>query len=173
MKYLIPFLLFLTLYGCGGALTEARTDTAASATTDNAAPVTSTMENNKNSDQKIPDCIASNDDATNADIVDYIGKPIKIENLEVAEKDFPNYMEWEDAKKECEKLGRRWRLPTKDELNIMYQNKSKIGGFANEDYWSSTEYGVLYVWNQSFLTGDQFNFNKGSSAYVRAVRTTK
>lgn len=28
-------------------------------------------------------------------------------------------------------LGDGWRLPTKDELNVLYENKDKIGGFAS------------------------------------------
>lgn len=73
-----------------------------------------------------------------------IGKTIKIGNLEVAEKDFPNKMNWHSAKIACEALRNGWRLPTKVELNIMFQNKRKIAGFANLYYWSSTENDFLY-----------------------------
>ena len=51
-------------------------------------------------------------------------------------------MTWEDAKKACAALGDGWRLPTKDELNILYENKDKIGGLIHQlrsPYWSSTE----------------------------------
>ena len=65
-----------------------------------------------------------------------IGKPIKIGILVVAQHDFPNRMTGEDAKAACAKLGEGWRLPTKDELNLLYQNKDKIGGFAYDYYWS-------------------------------------
>jgi len=48
MKNLIIFLLFLTLYGCGGASTEITTDTAASAKVDAVyspnTPITQTIE---------------------------------------------------------------------------------------------------------------------------------
>jgi len=60
-----------------------------------------------------------------------IGKPIRIRNLEVAQNDFPKEMTWYDAKKACTDLGNGWRLPTKDELNLLYINKDKIGGFAD------------------------------------------
>ena len=58
-------------------------------------------------------------------------------------------MEWDDAMKACADLGDGWRLPTKDELNTLYQNKDKIGGFANSGYWSCTEYYTTgaYVFN--------------------------
>jgi len=58
-----------------------------------------------------------------------IGKPVKIGNLLVAEFDFPKYLSWDDATIACSNLGKGWRLPTKNELNILYKNKTKIGGF--------------------------------------------
>ena len=99
-----------------------------------------------------------------------IGKPIKIENIEVAEKDFPNTMNWEDAKKACENLGRGWRLPTKDELNTLYINKDKIGGFAYGYCWSSTEYNSGRAWAQDFSNGKQYYYYKYYLCNVRAVR---
>ena len=64
-----------------------------------------------------------------------------------------------------------WRLPTKDELNMMYTKKDAIGGFANVNYWSSTEFGFNSAWLQYFYDGAQFydgaNFKAGR---VRAVR---
>ena len=67
-----------------------------------------------------------------------------------------------------------WFLPSKDELNLMYANlkKAGLGGFADNDYWSSSEYDyfVGYAWEQDFDNGDQYYH--GSSYYyrVRAVR---
>jgi len=81
-------------------------------------------------------------------------------------------MNWHEAKIACKKLGLGWRLPTKDELNMLYENKEEIGGFANVNYWSSTEYGNASAWKQSFGSGFQnFNF-KASLNYVRAVRAS-
>ena len=62
--------------------------------------------------------------SSNTNNNDVIGNTIKFDNLEVAEKDLPNTMNWLEAKKECEKLGSGWRLPTKDELNIISSNES-------------------------------------------------
>jgi hypothetical protein len=106
-----------------------------------------------------------------------IGKPIRIGNLEVAQNDFPAPMNWYDAKKACADLGNGWRLPTKDELNIIYKNKDKIGGFASSAYWSSSEYGNERAWEHHFNLagpdgpGYQYNNGKGGSGYVRAVRS--
>jgi len=102
-----------------------------------------------------------------------IGKTIKIGNLEVAEKDFQNKMNWQSAKDACESLGNGWRLPTKDELNILYQNKDKIGGFTTIEYsyyWSSDVYDGVYRVNQDFDNGSQFNDREHNPFYVRAVR---
>jgi hypothetical protein len=40
--------------------------------------------------------------------------------LEIAERDFVELMNWNDAKKKCDKIGLGWRLPTKAELKLMY-----------------------------------------------------
>jgi len=90
--------------------------------------------------------------------------------FEIAKKDFPNRMSWSDATAACEDLGEGWRLPTKDELNLMYINRVVIGGFATKIYWSSTEYDNLIAWNQNFTSGLQNISNKSATRYVRAVR---
>jgi hypothetical protein len=101
-----------------------------------------------------------------------IGKPIRVEQLLVAQNDFANRMDWYDAKKAFTDLGNGWRLPTKDELNLLYINKDKIGGFANFGCWSSTEFSNDFAWGQYFIGfGNQVGSNKVSNASVRAVRT--
>ena len=65
---------------------------------------------------------------------------------------------------------RDWRLPTKNELNLMYVLKSIIGGFANSHYWSSTESDYTYAWFQYFDNGYQYYDYKPTTYYVRAVR---
>ena len=82
-------------------------------------------------------------------------------------------MNYEEAIKACAKLGKGWRLPTRLELLLMYENKEGIGGFANTDYWSSTENGANDAWDQDFFDGFQSIFNKSGPIYVRAVRDCK
>ena len=95
---------------------------------------------------------------------------IKIDNLEVMTEDLGE-MNWADAMKACADLGDGWRLPTKDELNLLYENKEKIGGFANNFYWSSTEVDNYNAWVQYFNNGLQgTNDTMYSASYVRAVR---
>jgi hypothetical protein len=65
-----------------------------------------------------------------------------------------------------------WFLPSKDELNLMYENlhQQDLGGFAVFDYWSSSEKDANYARTQNFYYGDQRNYNKGDDNRVRAVR---
>lgn len=71
-----------------------------------------------------------------------------------------------------------WYLPSKYELNLMYQNigggnalgLGNIGGFAVNVYWSSTEFDNVSAFLQNFSGGGQGNLNKNGSYYVRAVR---
>ena len=71
-----------------------------------------------------------------------IGKPYQLKNIEVARNDFPNKQTWNDAIAKCKGLGEGWRLPTLDELNKLYNNKDKIGGFK-DSYFEWPTIGVL------------------------------
>ena len=67
-----------------------------------------------------------------------------------------------------------WYLPSKDELNKLRMNRDGIGGFADDYYWSSSEYSVdgVLAWYQNFHIGaDQGAINKGIRTFnVRAIR---
>ena len=63
-----------------------------------------------------------------------------------------------------------WYLPSKDELNQLYINKVAVGGFANVNYWSSTEFNNSNAWKQFFNLGSQFLNYKSYYGLVRAVR---
>jgi hypothetical protein len=63
-----------------------------------------------------------------------------------------------------------WYLPSKHELNLLYQQKNMVGGFSNGYYWSSSEYTNIDVWYQNFTDGGQNPANKTFGLYVRAVR---
>lgn len=63
-----------------------------------------------------------------------------------------------------------WYLPSKYELNLLYFQKTVVGGFASADYWSSSENDLNNAWMQYFSNGNQHNYNKGHGTYVRAVR---
>ncbi|MDE6439678.1 MAG: DUF1566 domain-containing protein, partial [Bacteroidales bacterium] len=63
-----------------------------------------------------------------------------------------------------------WRLPTKEELMILYTNRNLIGGFQKANYWSSTRYSEssYYYWYVNFSDGAMNTYN--GSCRIRAVR---
>ena len=71
-----------------------------------------------------------------------------------------------------------WYLPSKYELNLMYENIGQgnvlglgnVGNFANNYYWSSTEYDNYNARKQGFFNGGQGSDDKDDSSFVRAVR---
>jgi TolB-like protein len=66
-----------------------------------------------------------------------------------------------------------WRLPTRDELNLMYVNLKarNLGGFGSGFYWSSSRSDNYYpTWSQRFSDGNQTNSNMNNTYSVRAVR---
>ena len=64
-----------------------------------------------------------------------------------------------------------WFLPSKDELNLLYQHRLEIGGFDYTGiYWSSTEESYNTVWYQYFGNGYQYYYYKYYACKVRAVR---
>ena len=95
---------------------------------------------------------------------------IRIGNLEIMDRNFINFLQWEDAKRACESLGNGWRLPTKDELKILYKNRDIIGGFKLLAYWSSSEFNYSDAWGLDFLDGTLNYYGKDSSIGARAVR---
>ncbi|NDE09556.1 MAG: DUF1566 domain-containing protein [Chitinophagia bacterium] len=77
------------------------------------------------------------------------------------------------------KLFTDWRLPTKNELNLLYSQKSVVGSFSTNGsgYWSSKEYedssGYESGWIQIFGNvgdGTQTLCIKSLTNYVRAIR---
>jgi len=72
-----------------------------------------------------------------------------------------------------------WYLPSKYELNLMYENIGQgnalglgnVGNFSSSFYWSSTETSNSLAWLQDFSSGLQYDYGGKNVAYdVRAVR---
>ena len=120
------------------------------------------------------------------DAKEIIGKPIKIDNLLVAQHDFREAMQWDDAKSSCKALGIGWRLPTKTELNILYMNRRKLGKVSDKDgYWTSSavpsrlwdpkwtaeQIGEGIAWRKYFTSGIQgYVSMSNDKCVVRAVK---
>ena len=65
-----------------------------------------------------------------------------------------------------------WYLPSKDELNLVYQNRVAIGGFNNGLYWSSSQASPSTAYYQNFSNGtSSSNFKSGYNYRVRAIRS--
>jgi hypothetical protein len=69
-----------------------------------------------------------------------------------------------------------WYLPSLDELNALYTNKVAIGGFADAEYWSSSQADTYsppadYAWDIFFGNGTVYGISKFGTNYVRAVRS--
>lgn len=96
-------------------------------------------------------------------------------NLVVAKED-AGIADWDSANYMCNNstLGglTDWRLPTKDELVTMYNNKNTIGGFKDGKYWSSSthENSSVYAYYVNFSYGGVDDYHKSNSLYVRCVR---
>lgn len=64
-----------------------------------------------------------------------------------------------------------WYLPSYDELQKLYLNKVIIGGFANVEYWSSSEGTAWYSYTINFSNGMFLYPNKNNIHRVRAIRS--
>jgi hypothetical protein len=95
--------------------------------------------------------------------------------------DAPLSYTFNEAQKYAEELDAHghqdWRVPTKDELNVLFNNRA-IGGFKETDsppagyYWSSSETKKKWgAWVQRFNTGSQFSKDKLCRLLVRCVRS--
>jgi hypothetical protein len=63
-----------------------------------------------------------------------------------------------------------WYLPSKDELQQLYLERSKIGGFTAVDYWSSTQYDDMLSWERHFSMIAPDLKPKGELKAIRCIR---
>lgn len=66
-----------------------------------------------------------------------------------------------------------WRLPTKNELNVLFNNRAAIGGFdtGGSEYWASSQIAEWYARCQCFSNGLQGGNYIDNRSLVRLVRT--
>lgn len=101
--------------------------------------------------------------------VSYLVLPYDLDNAYMGEGAVSD----EEAKQLCENLVaydyNDWELPSITVLSLIYKNKSKIGGFANQYYWSSTYVTGGYYNSIDFASGAIYkSYNKYYG--VRPVR---
>ena len=63
-----------------------------------------------------------------------------------------------------------WFLPSRDELNQLFLQRTVVGGFAAGSYWSSSQVAANFALIQNFVNGNQVVDPKGSPEHVRPVR---
>ncbi|MDH5560269.1 MAG: DUF1566 domain-containing protein [Deltaproteobacteria bacterium] len=90
-----------------------------------------------------------------------------------------NYEElhsWRNAMDYCASLTLSgyadWRLPNKEELQVLYQHRNRLKSYKADFYWSSTTYAgnTTVAWDVGFYDGGVSNVNKANGSYVRCVR---
>jgi hypothetical protein len=69
-----------------------------------------------------------------------------------------------------------WHVPTKAELNVLFNNRAAVGGFnvtgstPSGWYWSSSQTNGWHAWGQRFSDGLQHYYLKDGHSSVRPVR---
>ena len=94
--------------------------------------------------------------------------------------DAPRAYNWDSGSRYCADLQAHghhdWRVPTKDELNVLFQNRDAIGGFNISGsypavwYWSSSPFDYDSAWDQRFSDGSHGINLKRDSSSLRCVR---
>ena len=98
--------------------------------------------------------------------------------------DAPLTLTFNEAADHAKKLNREkylgyddWRLPTKTELNVLFNNRAAIGGFDVSGsvpagwYWAATQINRWSAWDQRFEDGAQDSYNKDDHSSLRLVRS--
>lgn len=110
----------------------------------------------------------------NGGILFYVNRVTK-SGLIAQKKDLPSTYTLYTATKACQESTENgytdWYLPDIEELNLLRQQKNKVGGFITDFYCSSTLWGTKSVYFQNFRTGTIITvpLDNGSST-VRAIR---
>lgn len=85
------------------------------------------------------------------------------------------YVVWDKVMDFRSSYGHNWFVPSKDELNLIYENKSTLSNISTISgysyYWSSSEFSSDQAWNHGFFSGYQSSYYKyGHFFRVRLCR---
>ena len=155
------------LSACGG-------ETKKSETKQEEINATQESASKKESEKRVGDIIMVNGEMGVVFTVTADGQHGKVMSVSQIEKCI-----WNDAKAWCANLGQGWKLPTKDELLVIYSRKSVINSAlsannyqlidANACYWSSDKEVDNYMWIVSMENGETDGEGKYNHDSVRAV----
>jgi formylglycine-generating enzyme required for sulfatase activity len=91
-------------------------------------------------------------------------------NLQVTINSF-DQMTWIDAMELCKKVGNNWRLPTKEEFEIIARNQGTIESKTSlwkGGYWTSTQLDKDNAWQATFEFGYPCEFySKNQNANIK------
>lgn len=102
--------------------------------------------------------------------------PLIGKKIEVALKDFPHKLNLDQARVACKNLGNGFRLPTKEELEIVHQDlylkgKVKFKDKKNKDfYWTCSKSPDDFMLTFAFFDGRIYIGIESNLNSVRAVR---
>lgn len=101
--------------------------------------------------------------------------------LYVVPADTPLYMQFNSAASYAKDLDAHghhdWRLPTRGELDILFNNRAAIGGFNQTgdypqgSYWSCQTQDDPWIWTEKFNYGAQDILHKDQYISTRCVRS--
>lgn len=106
----------------------------------------------------------------------YIKLSPAIGNIHMIAKKRSPEMTWDETFDYAKKLRTGgfsdWRVPTKEELEIIYKIKDRCGIEDTDWFWSSSTYvsSASYAWSVDFDNGDVDDNFKACTYYVRCVR---
>ena len=118
--------------------------------------------------------------ATNEGMIDVkyedMGYGLPNTNAMIAKYDTNTSYWWKLIKEKRDNTGLNWFMPSKNELNLIYENRNIITGqggdaFKTDNaYWSSTEGNSDTACLHYFSTGLQANYSKSYSLHCRLLR---
>ena len=81
----------------------------------------------------------------------------------------------ENVAKELKKFGKDWIIPRIDQLQLMYDNRKMMKGYAKDFYWSSTSAGSGLgggekFWVVNFKNGSQKDFFERVELLLRPIK---
>ncbi len=97
------------------------------------------------------------------------GNLIDLGDFFVSQYDYFDTVSWDDANKISKSFGIGWRLPSKDELDLIYNLKDQIGGFNPGIYWSGSITSNNSSIAQRFDNGKQGAVYNDSKFYIRPI----